>query len=54
VAWFEEGSQLNYEELPLSESIRSDGWDATMRDNPFKVTSAFSAAFLFLLGPLLS
>jgi hypothetical protein len=52
VAWFD-GKQLKYDELPVSTAIRSDGWDATMRDNSFKVTSAFSAAFLFLLGPLL-
>ena len=53
VVWFED-KELKFAEHPLGEPIRSDGWDATMRNSPFKLTSAFSAAFLFLLGPLLS
>ncbi len=53
VAW-SESRQLKFAKQPLDETIRKDGWDATMRDSPFKLASAFSAAFLFLLGLLLN
>jgi hypothetical protein len=56
VAWLEgpHRKHLKMEEQPLNGVIPEDGWVATLKDMPFKLTGAFSAAFLFLLGQILN
>jgi len=44
------GGKLEIEEQPLRDPERDDWWDAGMRDKPVTLTSAFSAAALFLIG----
>ncbi|MBI3014513.1 MAG: hypothetical protein HYY65_05505 [Candidatus Tectomicrobia bacterium] len=44
------GRKLEMEEQPLLNLERDDWWDASMRDKPVTLTSAFSAAALFLIS----
>ncbi len=52
VAWFA-GSQLNVAEHSKSEEVSNGRWIAMFANQPFKVTSAFSIALLFLLRQVL-
>lgn len=44
------GSDRELEQRPLAEPLRCGWWNESMRDKPVTLTSAFSAAALFLLG----
>jgi hypothetical protein len=54
VAWNDERGHFHIEEREASLALPKNAWDATMRDNPFSVTSAISAAFLFFLSKMLT
>ena len=56
VAWYEGlyGNQLQIAEQPLHGVMPRNGWIVTVTDKPFKLTSALSAAFLYLLGQILN
>ena len=43
------GRSVLYEERPRDQPVPAGWWDASMRDRPVTLTSAFSAALLFLI-----
>lgn len=56
VAWLQGPTrkQLEFKEQLMDGAIPENGWVATVTDKPFKLTAAFSAAFLFLLGQIIN
>ena len=48
-----DGRRVELDERARDEPLRGGWWDASMRDNPVTLTSAFSAALLFLIDQAL-
>ncbi len=48
-----ERDQLQVMVKPDDVPIPKNGWDASSRDKPYRVTNAFTAAFLFMVGLLI-